>query len=641
MNLTPQFRMLLVLGVVVDALLQWGFWSLGNDWGQAQLSAFCIVALALCLPTRFFGFSRPMPWWWALVVGLSALVARAGVGEIYAQYWPNEELVRVLASSATLVAVFYAGVRSAPTVGGVTAESSGELILKCAPFLIASTIGLRLLYMPLLNLMSQEAYYWKYAENLDIGYLDHPPAVAVLIALGQAAFGMNEFGARSGAMCCWLLMVYFLSRLAFEWFDRRVALVTVLLLSLLPFHSAMGFFITPDAPLVAAWAGALFFLHRVFLRQRASAWYAVGLCIGIGMLSKYPMVLIGPPIVLFMLFDAQSRHWLLKPQPYAAALLAALVFSPVLFWNSANEWASFAFQGPRRFEALPEISTHLLLAFFLLLLTPVGAWFLTLLFSPPSIQERSSMKQLLPINRRLKLFVGLFTFAPISVFLYASFSQEIKVNWIGPALLAAIPLLALPLVPGARLLPTGQRAFVRLQKAWLVSLVACFLAISAALYYLAIGIPGVPYGKAMKKFLGWQELGATVLAREELIHKKTGVWPVVMGADSHYVGSQIGFYRAKLSRQRAKPLPEPSQGRSLFGANSLMYHFWTKPELNIGRTILMVSRTRGDLEDAIAAPFFGSLSEIEEVTLKIRGSNVGSYFLRVGKEYRLPSRDIR
>jgi hypothetical protein len=41
------------------------------------------------------------------------------------------------------------------------------------------------------------------------------------------------------------------------------------------------------------------------------------------------------------------RVWLRRWQPYAAALLAFAVFSPVLLWNAAHGWASFEKQGGR------------------------------------------------------------------------------------------------------------------------------------------------------------------------------------------------------------------------------------------------------------------------------------------------------
>src|ERR1700722_761245 len=66
---------------------------------------------------------------------------------------------------------------------------------------IAAAAALRLVYGDRVELLPEEAYYWNYARHLDIGYLDHPPMVAWLIALGTRLFGGAELGVRAGALC--------------------------------------------------------------------------------------------------------------------------------------------------------------------------------------------------------------------------------------------------------------------------------------------------------------------------------------------------------------------------------------------------------------------------------------------------------
>ena len=66
--------------------------------------------------------------------------------------------------------------------------------------------------------MPEEAYYWNYAQHLDIGYLDHPPMVGWLIAAGTAVFGDTEFGVRIGALCCGAVAGFFTYRLTREMF---------------------------------------------------------------------------------------------------------------------------------------------------------------------------------------------------------------------------------------------------------------------------------------------------------------------------------------------------------------------------------------------------------------------------------------
>ena len=194
--------------------------------------------------------------------------------------------------------------------------------------LIGYTVLLRLVYLGLPDLLPEEAYYWNYAQHLDLGYLDHPPMVAWLIGLGTAVFGDTEFGVRIGAFLCWFVTAGFCFALARDLFGKGTALVTVMLAAVLPFFFLFGFFTTPDAPLTACWAGALFFLERALLAGRARAWWGAGICLGLGMLSKYTIVLLAPATLAFLLLDRPSRRWLRRPEPYLAALAGGPAVQP-------------------------------------------------------------------------------------------------------------------------------------------------------------------------------------------------------------------------------------------------------------------------------------------------------------------------
>ena len=167
---------------------------------------------------------------------------------------------------------------SAPSPGS---PSRGTLIL------IAGLLLLQFVALAGPDLFPEEAYYWLYARHLDLGYLDHPPIVAWLINLGTMVFGHGEFGVRFFAFVCHLVTCFFVFQLTALWFDRRAAWTAVAMLQVVPFFFMTGFIITPDAPLTACWAGALYFLARVFFQENGRAWLGVGICLGLGMLSKY------------------------------------------------------------------------------------------------------------------------------------------------------------------------------------------------------------------------------------------------------------------------------------------------------------------------------------------------------------------
>jgi len=306
--------------------------------------------------------------------------------------------------------------------------------------IIVYLLLLRLVFLGSANLLPEEAYYWNYSQHLDIGYLDHPPMVAWLIWLGTAFFGDNEFGVRIGAYICWLLTATFSFYLARNLFDKATAIACATLVAVVPFYFSTGFLMMPDAPLTAAWAATLFFLERALLGEKRLAWFGAGLSLGLGLLSKYTILLLGPAALLFVLIDPKSRQWLGRKEPYLAAALSVLLFSPVIYWNATHQWMSFAFQGSRRVGGAFQFTLPSLIVSVAVLLTPTGfiAAAVSLKANASAVRSRTDTKR--------ALFILLFTLVPLSVFVLFSLFHDNKPNWTGPLWLAVLPFVAFMLV---------------------------------------------------------------------------------------------------------------------------------------------------------------------------------------------------
>src|SRR5262249_11138356 len=161
--------------------------------------------------------------------------------------------------------------------------------------------------------------------------------------------------------------------------------------------------------------------------------------------SKYTIALLGAAALVFILVDPHSRRWLREPAAWGAALLAVLLFSPVILWNASHHWASFAFQGSQRLTADIHFSLPSLVGSILLFLTPIGLAAAVVAL----VQHR---KALLVASRRQRdrrpLFAAVFTLVPLAVFVAFSLSHQVKLNWTGPLWLAVVPALAAAVVAG-------------------------------------------------------------------------------------------------------------------------------------------------------------------------------------------------
>jgi 4-amino-4-deoxy-L-arabinose transferase-like glycosyltransferase len=70
------------------------------------------------------------------------------------------------------------------------------------------------------------------------------------------------------------------------------------------------------------------------------------------MLSKFTAIMLLPAVIAFALVPDWRRRWLVSPWPWLAALMAVIVFLPVLIWNAEHDWASF------RFQFVRAVATH-------------------------------------------------------------------------------------------------------------------------------------------------------------------------------------------------------------------------------------------------------------------------------------------
>ncbi|GAC1497943.1 MAG: hypothetical protein NVS1B6_03790 [Steroidobacteraceae bacterium] len=614
----------------------------GNGWTlRSSHIASYIVAMTLnyLLKVRpvVIAHGRTLDSWLHLrLLAVSVLVffLRGGVLAALSLQWGWRVQVAIVAAVMlgwAATALGYSQALSSVDAGARTASLAiGVIVYACL---------LRLVYMGSVELLPEEAYYWNYSRHLDFGYLDHPPLVAWLIRLGTAAFGQSPFGVRAGALCCGLVTSVFTYRLTRNLCGEASALAAVLLAQALPFFFVAGFLMTPDAPLTAAWSASLYYLERALLAERRSAWWGVGFAVGMGAISKYSIGLIAIVALAFILWDRQSRRWLLRWEPYGAALLALAIFSPVIVWNAQHEWASFLFQTSRRLAEAPRFSFHKLIASASVLMTPTGVLAVAAALSDRAAARCDSDAQpKRPMagddggGRRRRLFIRVAVLLPLCVFALFSLRHEVKLDWTGAPWSAALPLLAAQMTATGRT-SSGLRAWIR--AAWMPTLVTMLLIYGTGLHYLVWGLPGLGYSKRIELLpVGWRDFGAQIGQNAAAIRALSGHDPLVVGMDRYAIASELAFYGADHN-----PSEVATSSSHLFGGIGLMYERWTPAEAQEGRILLLVTWNPGELSDKSIELHADRLGPVESGVLTLHGREVRRYYYRVLYNYRATPRE--
>jgi len=214
-------------------------------------------------------------------------------------------------------------------------------------FLLAAT-ALRLLVAAVMPLSADEAYYRVWAHALAPGYLDHPPMIALWIRAGMAIGGDTPLGIRLLSPLSVVLGSFLLARAGNDLVPggragtRAASLFNATLLL-----NAGAVTATPDTPLLLFWTASLAALARLVHNGNALWWLGAGAAGGLAFDSKYTASLLAPSVVAWVLIVPSMRHWCRRWQPYAGLGIAILLASPVLAWNAARHWVSFARQGGR------------------------------------------------------------------------------------------------------------------------------------------------------------------------------------------------------------------------------------------------------------------------------------------------------
>jgi len=407
---------------------------------------------------------------------------------------------------------------------------------------VAGAAVLRLVLAALVPLVPDEVYYWEWSRHLAAGYFDHPPAIAWLIRAGTLVAGDTRLGVRLPALVVGFGGCAMAVALAHRLGGPGSALRSALFMSAVPLAGVGLVLATPDVPLLASAAAMLWALDHALERDMGPAggpsrsqppasidartslfwWVVLGVTLGIGLLSKYPAVLVPAAVALGCAISRPLRAELARPGPYVACVIGAAMFLPVVLWNASHGWISFAFQlrhglGPPRGSAWGrEIA---LLGIQLGLVTPILFPLIVVAVCRAAGRPRAPRPFILAA---VALFVWIF-------FVITSVRRPAEPNWPALALLPGIVLLA------------AQQPSVR-QARWEWGGIALGLVVIVVVYSHAVH-PWLPIAgnrDPIAQAYGWDELARAVVAEDQrLLPAGTRVW---VAADRYQEAAELAYH---------------------------------------------------------------------------------------------------
>jgi len=218
-----------------------------------------------------------------------------------------------------------------------------------------------------------EGFAW--GREWQWGYYKHPPLQSWLLEITRTIFGTSGIGYFGLAALCGGVALWAVYKTAALLTDKTTALIAAALTQSILYFTFLSPEFNPNTLQLMLWALAAYAFAGALILKTTRYWIALGVIFAAGFYAKYFMAVCGVSFVLFMLVHKESRRWLLRPQPYLASLICALLCTPHLIWLVQYHYLPFTYAANRL------VHTTGLLKSALAALTFAGAQILALL--PP------------------------------------------------------------------------------------------------------------------------------------------------------------------------------------------------------------------------------------------------------------------
>jgi 4-amino-4-deoxy-L-arabinose transferase-like glycosyltransferase len=465
--------------------------------------------------------------------------------------------------------------------------------------LLSVFVVLRLIYIKYcpLDLIPDEAYYWEWARRLDWSYYDKGPLIAYLIAIPTKIGGDNAFWVRFTApflLCLGSIMTYKLSAAMFK--NQGAAVMSGLLLQIVPLFAVNGIIMTIDSPFIFFWCFSLWSFWKAIKEEKTFYWYITGGIIGLGFLSKYTMLFFFPSALLFLILSEKDKYWLRSLHPYLAFLMSLIVCSPVIIWNAFHGWVTVLHTGGHAHihDGL-RFSFKSFLDFAGSQIGVITPFLFCLVFYAVFKFKRSY-----PLLKRERLFLLCFSMPVFLFFILKSIQGKVQANWAILSYPALFVLFTFYIADKWRDFRQNIKLFIQ------ISILLSFL-MTFVIHFPFL----LPINEKLDpsiRLMGWKELGEEV---SRIYDDMKSEAPVFIFSTSYQISSEMAFY------VKGNPFTYCIN----LGRRMNQYDLWPGIENSIGRNALFVR----DEEQATLSPTIKEAFaryEIVPVTLITRQNKI-------------------
>jgi 4-amino-4-deoxy-L-arabinose transferase-like glycosyltransferase len=188
-----------------------------------------------------------------------------------------------------------------------------------------------------------EMYYLAAARHVDLGYVDHPPFVALVAWLARMLFGDSLVGVRLFPALAGVLIILLTGDMvALLGGGLAAQVLAAIAIAVNPAFLGSSGLLTMDPFDQLWWTLCAWTLVRLIRGQQPRLWLVFGLFAGLGLQNKLTMGLYAGALVLGMLLSNQRKllfnRWLIF-----GGLIALVTISSYIIWNVMHGFPTLEF----------------------------------------------------------------------------------------------------------------------------------------------------------------------------------------------------------------------------------------------------------------------------------------------------------
>jgi len=283
-----------------------------------------------------------------------------------------------------------------------------------------------------LELGVDEAQYWLWGQNLQLGYYSKPPLIGWLLGLTDALFGGSAAATRIAAPFLHLITGLLLFSSARHLGGIRAGALAGALWLTLPAVSLASFVMSTDSLLLVFWSAALYCLIRADRADGAAVWRWMLLCgmmVGLGLLAKYAAVYFIIGMAGYAVMRQLRGNGFTTGSLFGFTAGLAAASAPTWAWNLANRFVTVRHLGENANLSQPGLNSDGLADFWAAQAGVLGPTILIMLAAAIIWGRASGFRHSL---------LGWFIWPAFAVISVQALLKEANANWAVAAAPAAI-----------------------------------------------------------------------------------------------------------------------------------------------------------------------------------------------------------